>query len=114
MSVKPHYNFPGVPQLIVQRASNRDTCFFVEKDYQYYLEILQEFANEYNCQIHAYALMPNHVHLLATSNSDNGISQLMQVLSRRYAEYVNKTYGATGPLWEGGYKSCLLESKQYL
>lgn len=114
MSAKAIYNFPGVPQLILKRTARLETCFFVDKDYLYYIEALGDCAKEFQCQIHAYALMPGQVYLLATSRSANGISNMIQALSARYLNYVSKTYGITGALWEGGYQSCLLEGETYL
>ena len=109
MSSTPHYNFPGVPQLILKQTAQHQPCFFVDKDYLYYLETLEDCADEFQCHIHAYALMPDHIYLLATSHSNNGLSNMMQSLSSTYVTYIHKTYGITGSLWQGGYKSCLLE-----
>ncbi len=114
MARKPHFNLPGVPQLIVQRAIHREPCFFVDKDYQFYLENLQAAANEFNCHVHAYVLMSNHVHLLITPYADSGVTQLMQALSSRYASYIARTYGTTGSLWEGGFQSCPVDAEDYL
>lgn len=65
------------------------------------------------CQIHAYVLMTNHVHLLVTPAAGDSIPLLMQALGRRYVRYVNMTCGRTGTLWEGRYKACLVEGERY-
>ena len=114
MSTRPHYNFPGVPQLVLTSTARQEPCFFVEKDYLYYLDVLQDCADEFQCHIHSYALMPDHIYLLVTPHSSNGLSHMMQSLSTRYVSYVQKTYGVTGSLWQGRYKSCLLECESYL
>ena len=114
MSVKPLYNFSGVPQLILKRTQHNETCFFVDKDYMKYLELVHQYAEKFHCHIHAYAIMPDHIYLLATSYSDQGIPQMMQSTGKAYADYVSKTYAITETLWKAGYKSCVIESEQYL
>lgn len=114
MPRKPRFNLIGVPQHVIQRGNNREPCFYAEEDYRRYLDTLTEAANKFHCRIHAYVLMTNHVHLLVTPMVDYGISQMMQSLGRRYVYYVNKTYRRTGTLWEGRYKSSLVDSDAYL
>lgn len=114
MPRKPRFNLVGIPQHVIQRGNNREPCFYAEEDYRHYLDDLQESAVKFDCQIHAYVLMTNHVHLLITPFEDHGISQMMQALGRRYVYYVNKTYKRTGTLWEGRYKASLIDSDRYL
>mgnify|MGYP001826003121 FL=1 len=114
MPRKPRFNLPGVPQHIIQRGNNREPCFYSSDDYQKYLDDLKQSAKKYDCRIHAYVLMTNHVHLLVTPMLENGISQMMQALGRRYVNYINTSYHRTGTLWEGRYKSWLIDSEMYL
>ncbi len=114
MPRKPRFNLQGFPQHVIQRGNNRIPCFYAEKDYRRYLSDLLEAANKYCCKIHAYVLMTNHVHMLLTPHVDHGISSMMQALGRRYVVYINKTYDRTGTLWEGRFKSSLIDSEQYL
>jgi len=114
MPRKPRFNLPGVPQHVIQRGNNREPCFINEQDYRRYLEDLTASAEKYQCQIHAYILMTNHVHLLVSPDVEHAISQMMQALGRRYVYYVNKRYGRTGTLWEGRYKASLIDSERYL
>lgn len=114
MPRKPRFILPGVPQHIVQRGNNREPCFLAEEDSRRYLDDLGLVSGKFNCQIHAYVLMTNHVHLLVTSLSDTGIGQMMQALGRRYVYYINHTYKRTGTLWEGRYKASLVDSEAYL
>jgi putative transposase len=58
--------------------------------------------------------MPNHVHLLITPSTEDSLSTLMQHLGQRYVQYFNRTYGRTGTLWEGRYRSCIAESARYV
>ncbi len=114
MPRKPRFNLPGVPQHVIQRGNNREPCFYAEEDYRRYLDELQDVAEKNDCRVHAYILMTNHVHFLVTPMVEHGISQMMQALGRRYVYYINKTYKRTGTLWEGRYKSSLIDSDQYL
>ena len=114
MPRKPRFNLPGVAQHVIQRGNNREPCFYSQQDYQRYLDDLQLSALKYNCRIHAYVLMTNHVHLLVTPMAENGISHMMQALGRRYVKYINKTYKRTGTLWEGRFKASLIDSDMYL
>jgi len=114
MPRKPRFTLPGVPQHVIQRGNNRDPCFFAEQDYARYLNDLEESAEKYACDIHAYVLMTNHVHLLVTPHTENSISSMMQALGRRYVRYINHSYRRTGTLWEGRYKASLIDSEAYL
>jgi putative transposase len=103
-----------VPCHIVSRGNNRDACFFTLQDYSFYLECLGDAARRYRVAIHAYVLMTNHVHLLMTPKSAEGISRLMQSLGRRYVQYVNHEYQRCGTLWESRHKASLIDAERYL
>jgi REP-associated tyrosine transposase len=111
---KPRFHLPGVPVHIVQRGHSREPVFFEDGDYVAYLSWLGEGAERYRCAIHAYVLMTNHVHILATPRGDEGITRLMQYTGRHYVPYINHTYGTSGSLWEGRYKASLIEDEHYL
>ena len=114
MARLPRFVLPGDPQHVIQRGNNRQVIFCSDTDYQFYLEKLTEAAKKHNCDIHAYVLMTNHVHLLVTAHTENGISKMMQMLGRYYVQYFNYTYKRTGTLWEGRYKASLIDSERYL
>lgn len=114
MPRRPRIKLAGLPQHVVQRGINREPCFFAEEDYHCYLHWLQKSAADWHCAIHAYVLMTNHVHLLVTPETENGIARLMQSVGRRYVQYINRHYKRTGSLWEGRYKSSLVEADTYL
>lgn len=114
MARLPRLYFPGCPQHVIQRGNNREACFYDEADYKAYLSFLKEAAIKYQVAIHAFVLMTNHVHLLVTPGDEQGISRLMQAQGRKYVQYFNFTYGRTGTLWEGRYKSTLVDSDSYL
>jgi len=105
---------PGVALHVIQRGNNRLKCFFRESDYVLYLLHLRELAEKFGCELHAYCLMTNHVHLLMTPSTADGLSALMRNLGQRYVQYVNRTYGRTGTLWEGRFRSCIAESARYV
>jgi putative transposase len=83
---------PGIPQHIVQRGNNRQVCFCSEIDLATYVKCLKEYSKKFKVDIHAWVLMTNHVHLLATPNTSDGISKMMQSVGRMYVRYFNKTY----------------------
>ena len=114
MARLPRLYVPGCSHHVIQRGNNRQACFFEEQDYAFYLDKLREAAEKYEVAIHAFVLMTNHVHLLATPSDQYGISKMMQSLGRRYLGYINATYKRTGTLWEGRYKSTLVDNEHYL
>lgn len=114
MPRRPRILLPDYPLHIVQRGINREPCFFADEDYQCYLHWLDEAARDCRCAIHAYVLMTNHVHLLLTPAVLGAPSRLMQSLGRRYVQYANRTYRRSGSLWEGRYKSSVVQAESYL
>jgi len=113
MARLPRLNMAGIPQHVVQRGNNKQACFFDEQDYTVYLDKLKHYSKKYSVDVHAYILMTNHVHILMTPQTETGVSRLMQALGRYYVRYVNQTYQRTGTLWEGRFKSALIDSENY-
>lgn len=114
MPRQPRPDVAGIPQHVVQRGNDRQPCFYVADDYRRYLAGLRESAIRYGCVVHAYVLMTNHVHLLVTPSTVGAVSRMMQWLGRQYVGYINVHYRRTGTLWEGRYKSCLVDTEHYL
>ena len=114
MPRKPRFFLPEVTVHVVQRGHSRQPIFFEENDYRGYLRWLGEGAGRYQCQIHAYVLMTNHVHILITPQNNNGISRMMQYVGRHYVPYINFQYGSSGTLWEGRFKASLVHESEYL
>jgi putative transposase len=104
----------GLPQQVIQRGNNRQDCFFAEADYAAYLHWLERAARTYRVAIHAYVLMPNHVHLLVTPGLEGGVSRMMQYLGRHYVQYINKAYGRSGTLWEHRFHASVVETETFL
>ena len=114
MPRRARLSIPGVPWHIIQRGNNRSACFFADEDYRLYLDHLNEQADKHGCEIHAYVLMTNHVHILLTPQAENSASLLMKHLGQRYVQYVNRIYRRSGTLWEGRFRSCLTQSEDYV
>ncbi len=113
MARLPRLNLPGIPQHVIQRGNNKQVCFFTKQDYLVYLSKLKEYSKKHAVAVHSYVLMTNHVHLLLTPEDGNGVSLLLQSLGRYYVRYINQTHARTGTLWEGRYKSTLVDSENY-
>ena len=114
MARRPRLELPGLPLHVIQRGNNRLPCFFHDDDYGAYRDMLQLASIQAGVRVHAYVLMTNHVHLLATAATRGAVSRMMQSLGRRYVRYVNSIYRRSGTLWEGRFKSCLVDTERYL
>ena len=114
MPRRPRITLPNVPLHIIQRGNNRQACFFSGEDYQAYLTWLEEYARQHSCDVHAYVLMTNHVHLLVTPRTATSAGDLMKSLGQQYVQYINRTYRRSGTLWEGRFRSCLTQEEDYV
>ena len=103
----------GYPAHIVQRGNNRQVCFVSDSDLKAYANWLYEACEKFGVNIHAWVFMTNHVHLLATPNTDVSLSRCMQFLGRHYVRYFNYRYNRSGTLYEGRFKSSVIQSKKY-
>jgi putative transposase len=103
-----------IPWHITHRGNNRSACFYAAQNYRYYLATLAEQTVKFDCQLHAYVLMTNHVHLLVTPGSKNSAALLMKNVAQRYTQYINCSYRRSGTLWEGRFKSCLTREDAYV
>ena len=114
MARLPRLTLPGYPHHFIQRGNNRQAIFASQADYQTLLNLLLENAQKFKVAIHAYVLMPNHFHLLATPETADGLPQMMQAVGRRYVRWFNDAQGRSGTLWEGRYKSTVIDTDRYL
>jgi putative transposase len=105
---------PQVALHIVQRGHNRGPCFAHDTDYLVYLATLAELLPQSSCALHAYCLMTNHVHLLLTPSAPESCGRLMRNLGQRYVQYFNRRHNRSGTLWEGRFRSCLVDSARYV
>lgn len=108
------YLLPDVAVHLTQGGANHAACFRRESDYLLYLLHLRELSSKLSCAVHAYCLMTNHVHLLLTAPSADACKGLMKHLAQRYAQYFNRTYARSGPLWDGRYYSSIATTTRYV
>jgi putative transposase len=104
----------GTPRHVVQRRNDGSPCFFADEDYLVYLDCLKDAAERHKCAVHAYVLMPDHVQLLVSLDTEQRLSRVMRCVSGRYMEYVNYIYQRNGAFWEHGPKFTLIDSEQDL
>jgi putative transposase len=104
----------GYPMHVILRGIDRAAVFFEDDDRSFFLESLGAVAAQEAVAVHAYVLMTNHLHLLMTPARDQGVAAVMKRVGQRYVQYVNQTYHRSGGLFEGRYRSSLIEADQYL
>lgn len=114
MARLPRLTLPGYPHHIIQRGNNNQAIFAAPADYQMLLDVLRDNAQKFKVAIHAYVLMPNYFHLLVTPESTEGLPQMMQAVGRSYVRWFNAAQGRTGTLWEGRYKSTVIDAQTWL
>jgi putative transposase len=105
---------PGYPYHVIQRGNNRQRIFTSDGDRETMRELLDENARRFDVAIHAYVLMDNHFHLLLTPNADDSLPRMMQAVGRKYVRHFNDVHKRSGTLWEGRYKSALVQTERYL
>ena len=105
---------PDLSVHIVQRGHDRADCFFDDSDYRAYLGYLGEFAIRFDCALHAYCLMTNHVHLLVTPRTADSCALMMKNVGQRHVQRINSRLERSGTLWEGRFYSCPVASERYL
>jgi putative transposase len=99
---------------VIQRGNNRVPIFIRDEDYRFFRACLRSAISRFECSVHAYVLMSNHVHLLMTARAPDGIGRAMQSIGRRYVRYFNDQQGRTGTLWEGRYRATVIDTNRYL
>ena len=114
MARQPRLVIAHQPHHLIQRGNNRQPIFMETADYQAYLNWLREGCKRFGVAIHAYVLMSNHVHLLASPQDADSLAKLMQWLGRVYVPWFNRKYGRTGSLWEGRFRTSVVDSEAYL
>ena len=114
MARLPRLTVTGYPHHVILRGNNRQDIFRADADYKRMLDLLFEQSRAFNVDVHAYVLMTNHLHLLVTPQEDLGLSKMMQAVGRSYVQVFNKVHGRSGTLWEGRYRSTLIQTDRYL
>lgn len=114
MARLPRLTLAHQPHHVIQRGNNRQPIFASSADYHALLGLLEEAAKRFEVALHAYVLMSNHFHLLATPQTADGLPKMMQAVGRSYVRYFNDSQKRSGTLWEGRYKSTLIQTERYL
>jgi putative transposase len=114
MARLPRFVIPDQPQHVIIRGNNREPIFCDDSDYRFFLEKMSQACKKHDCEIRAYVLMTNHIHLLITPHTEQGIGKAIQTIGRYYVQYFNYVYRRTGTLWEGRYRATLIDSERYL
>lgn len=114
MARSPRITIPAYPHHIIQRGNNRAAVYFADDDYRFFLECLRQAKIKCQCRIYAYVLMTNHFHLLIEPAEVGDLGRFIQSVGRRYVRYINETYGRSGTLWEGRFKSAAVSRDEYL
>jgi putative transposase len=103
-----------MPQHVIQRGVNRSLLFAESSDYRFFADCLKTACDRFDCRIHAYVFMSNHVHLVMTPSIEGGVSNVMKLVGIRYVHYFNRKYSRTGTLWEGRYRAALIQLDRHL
>jgi putative transposase len=113
MPRRPRLALSNIPMHIVQRGNNRCPCFVERSDYLVYLDMLRRAVEDGECKLHAFVLISNHIHLLTSPASATSCARMMKAVGERYVQYFNRRYGRVGTLWQGRYRSCLVQDDRY-
>lgn len=114
MARLPRLTVPGYPHHVIQRGNNRQPIVVDDADRQQLMALVFEHARANQVAVHAWVLMDNHFHLLLTPTTAEGVPRMMQAVGRAYVRRFNNRHGRTGTLWEGRYKSTLVQTERYL
>lgn len=114
MARLPRLSFAGLPHHVIQRGHNGQAIFQRPADYQFMLDLLLEYARQFDVAVHAYVLLPNHFHLLLTPQTTTGLPSMLQAVGRRYVRYYNDAQSRTGTLWDGRYRCTVLQPELFL
>ena len=114
MARQPRLILPHQPHYVIQRGNDNGTIFRDEEDYRQFLGWLKDAAKVYRVAIHAYVLLPNQLHLLATPSDEDGLAAMMQKLGRLYVPWFNQKHGRSGTLFGGRFRTALVDPEHYL
>ena len=104
----------GLPHHVIQRGAHLQTIVKDDEDRRQFLDVLRQAAQAHGVAIHAYVLLDDHLHLLATPKEASALSAMMQALGRQYVAAFNRRHGRRGTLWEGRFRATVIEPQRYL
>lgn len=113
MPRKPRIYFPGAVYHVILRGNAGNPIFFDDSDRLRLYLFLQRAVEKFNCRIHAFCLMINHIHLVVQTG-DTPLSRIMQNISQRYTKWINYSQSRTGHVFQGRYKALLIDVDTYL
>jgi putative transposase len=113
MARKLRIYFPGAIYHVILRGNNRQKIFFNVKHYQQFCIFLKEGIDKFGHRIHAFCLMPNHIHLIIEVNQYS-LAQIMQNIAYRYSRWLNHQLKRIGHLFQGRYKAILIQNESYM
>ncbi|HUD34444.1 MAG TPA: transposase [Variovorax sp.] len=114
MARLPRLTLADQPHHVLQRGNNRQPIFVDDIDRERMLALLAENVPRWSIALHAYVLMDNHFHLLATPSTADGLPKFMQAVGRSYVRWFNDRHARTGTLWEGRYRSTVVQAERWL
>lgn len=114
MARLPRLVIPHMPHYVSQYGNNKQDVFLDEEDYSAFAAWLKEASTRFDVAIHAYVLMPNQIRMLLTPETAEGLARFMQWIGRHYVPYFNQKYGRSGTLWEGRYRTSVVQAPQYV
>jgi putative transposase len=114
MARLPRLTLADQPHHVLQRGNNRQPIFVDDADRERMLALLAENVPRWDIALHAYVLMDNHFHLLATPSTADGLPKFMQAVGRSYVRWFNDRHARTGTLWEGRYRSTVVQAERWL
>jgi putative transposase len=113
MARQTRFFLEGQPHHVTQRGNNRTPIFTCDEDFLYFEMCLGKAVSDCGVAIHAIVLMNNHVHLLVTPTTPQSLPRAMQSVGRRYVQHFNRSHGRTGTLWEGRYRSTVINTTRH-
>lgn len=99
---------------VMSRGNQKQSVFLEDSDFEKYLGLLKHYKRKFGFKLYAWCLMPNHVHLILDVNNPEDLAKIMQALKLAYVKWFNKKYKKVGHLWQGRYKSALIQKDKYV
>lgn len=99
---------------IITRGNNKMKVFHSKSDFIIYVKLITKYKALYPLFLYHYCLMPNHIHLLLKTSKGKDLKKFMQGVNQSYSNYYKRTYNHTGHLWQGRFKSFLIQKESYL
>jgi putative transposase len=110
---RPRIFIDGMSQHVYQRGHNKVSIFASDCDYRRFLALARASMVDSGVDVHAFTLMKNHYHFVATPQTPSSLPDAMQHLLSEYTKYFNRRYGRSGTLWNGRYRSKTIDNERY-